>query len=200
MATPSILFNSKTAALSPEALKKVLSMVGGGAVTSGIMDAYQNQGDYSHFDKNRVLNLVVNSALGAEGGHLISKGPEHVGAGIGVMALAPAKDALLGVPAWMKQNEKFMKSQEGRSGFSPLEKGLALGGGALLLSQAMPALANISQAAKRIGSGHAVRVSTSVRHSNVPASDFADPEAPQITVPPEKEKPKGFLSRLLHLK
>ena len=205
MDTPkTILFDKKAA--SPEIIKSILDHLGkaapaaiGAVGTAGALDAVQNNGNYKNFDTGRLVNLALNAGLGGAGSHMLSKGNMH---GIEVIAGAPLKDMAVNIAATSRDASRYMKENPVGKGFSPLQRDLLVGGGAAATTAAIPALMNISSAAKRIGSGHAVRVSTSVRHNKHHNDDPADtdPQVPLVVeeAPPAPEKKPGLISRLLH--
>ena len=179
-------------------LKKYGPVAAGSVGTAAAMDHLQNHGDYSNIGSDRILNAGLNALIGGVGGHLIGGGlPGGIMSGSSEIMLAPAKDALLGVPAMQKDLHNFTQNAA-NGGFSPLQKNLMIGGGALGLGAALPALLNISSAAKRIGSGHAVRVSTSVRHNKQYNDDPTDSSAISPDAIPVPEEKPSILSRLLH--
>lgn len=76
---------------------RTLSMLGGSIGLPVGMDVMQHD-DFSldSFDKKRIGNAILNAALGAGSGHLISSGKgKKIVEGAGLAALAPAKDLLL---------------------------------------------------------------------------------------------------------
>jgi hypothetical protein len=85
---------------------------------------------------------------------------------------------------------------------SPLQKTLAVAASGLTAAVAVPALMNLSSAAKRLAEGRAVRLSTSIRKRRnqdkdlvigvQPVSAPASEEEPA----PQQEESKGFLSKI----
>lgn len=192
---PSILF-SKVAGPDISLIKKILPSLIGGGVTAGSLDLLQNRDNYSHVDASRGVNFILNAALGALGGHEMTREGGSAARGIAEIAAAPAKDMYLNASTTLRDASKYMNSQHPSPGLTNLDKVILFGGGALTLATALPALRHISDAASRIGSGHAIRVSTSIRHNNKYNDDPQDSSVP-IAQPIEDAKP-GVLSRLLH--
>lgn len=89
--------------------KKLLPAILGAGTTAGGLDYMAHGGDYEHWDPTRVGMGVLNTALGAGGGHKIVQGlkgkgnPLDIVSGASLIALAPTKDlAFAGLPAMAK--------------------------------------------------------------------------------------------------
>jgi hypothetical protein len=163
---PTILFQEKQAG-AVDIIKKVAPSILGGAITSGGMDYLAHGGDYSHVDAKRIGMGVFNALLGGLGGHSIAN--KNLLQGVGTIALAPTKDvAFAAIPAinQFESTQKTVQEQAQKSlldKLSPKEKAILLATGAGLSALSIPALMNLSNAAKRVGDGRSIRVSTSLR-------------------------------------
>jgi hypothetical protein len=163
---PTILFQEKQASVLNVA-KAVAPSILGGAITSGGMDYLAHGGDYSHVDAKRIGMGVFNALIGGIGGHSI--GNKNLLEGVKTIALAPAKDvAFAAIPAIGQfQNTQKAIQEETQKSFleklSPKEKALLLAAGVGVSALSIPALMNLSNAAKRVGDGRSIRVSTSLR-------------------------------------
>lgn len=164
---PTILFQDKHAAGVLDIVKKVAPTVLGGAITSGGLDYLAHGGDYSHVDAKRIGMGVFNALLGGLGGRAIGKG--DLFDGVKTIALAPAKDvAFAAIPAigQFQDTQKAIQEETQKSfleKLSPKEKVILLAAGAGASALSIPALMNLSNAAKRVGDGRSIRVSTSLR-------------------------------------
>lgn len=163
---PTILFDDKRAG-ALDIIKKVAPTVLGGAITSGGMDYLAHDGDYSHIDSKRIGMGIFNALIGGLGGHAIGK--RNLLEGAGTIALAPTKDvAFAAIPAigQFQSTQKTIQDQAQKSlleKLSPKEKVILLATGAGISALSIPALMNLSNAAKRVGDGRSIRVSTSLR-------------------------------------
>jgi hypothetical protein len=163
---PTILFDDKRAG-ALDIIRKVAPTVLGSAITSGGMDYLAHGGDYSHIDSKRIGMGIFNALIGGMGGHSI--GSKNLLQGVGTIALAPTKDvAFAAIPAIGQfQSTQETIQDEAQKSFleklSPKEKALLLAAGVGVSALSIPALMNLSNAAKRIGDGRSVRVSSSIR-------------------------------------
>jgi len=204
---PTILFGEKHAGAASSIIRKIAPSVLGGAITSGGMDYLAHGGDYSNIDAKRIGMGVFNAGIGAMGGHAI--GNKNLLEGVGTIALAPVKDvAFSAIPAinQFESTQKTVQDQAQKSfldKLSPKEKVLLLATGAGLSALSIPALMNLSRAAKRVGDGRSVRVSTSLRKRPNQDSDLTirvknqkdEPNPDELQPAPEQ---KGLLSRLFN--
>jgi hypothetical protein len=163
---PTILFDDKRAG-ALDIIRKVAPTVLGSAITSGGMDYLAHGGDYSHVDSKRIGMGIFNALLGGLGARAIGKG--DLFDGVKTIALAPAKDvAFAAIPAIGQfQNTQKAIQEETQKSFleklSPKEKALLLAAGVGVSALSIPALMNLSNAAKRVGDGRSIRVSSSIR-------------------------------------
>ena len=211
---PTILFDEKRAGVL-DIVKKVAPSVLGGAVTSGGMDYLAHGGDYSDVDSKRIGMGVFNALLGGMGGHAIAN--KNLLQGVGTIALAPTKDvAFAAIPAigQFQSTQKTIQDEAQKSflqKLSPKEKVILLAAGAGLSALSIPALMNLSNAAKRVGDGRSIRVSTSLRKRpnqnsdltiNVKNQDETSEQPDQNNTNQAQsnlpEKPKGLLSRVFN--
>ena len=211
---PTILFDEKRAGVL-DIVKKVAPSVLGGAVTSGGMDYLAHGGDYSDVDSKRIGMGVFNALLGGIGGHSIAN--KNLLQGVGTIALAPTKDvAFAAIPAigQFQSTQKTIQDEAQKSflqKLSPKEKVILLAAGAGLSALSIPALMNLSNAAKRVGDGKSIRVSTSLRKRpnqnsdltiNVKNQDETSEQPDQNNTNQAQsnlpEKPKGLLSRVFN--
>ena len=216
---PTILFDEKHAGAWGAAIKGGIKAIPGlirqitpaqastGLATAGGLDFIQHKGDYSNIDATRIGMGRFNAGLGGMGAHYFAKGSPLIGAEL--IALAPVKDlAIAGAPAaiqWTK-TQKAIEEQTQKSflqKLSPTEKVMLLAAGTGLSALAIPALMNLNNAAKRIGDGRAVRLSTSLRKRPNQDSDLTirvknqkDPNLEELPPVPEQ---KGLLGRIFNL-
>jgi len=221
---PTILFQEKHAGGLGEAIKAIPNIIkqinpaqaATALATAGGLDFIQHKGDYSNIDATRIGIGLFNAGLGGMGAHYFAKGSPLVGAEL--IALAPVKDvAFAAAPAaiqWTK-TQKAIEEQTRKSfleKLSPTEKAILLAAGTGLSALAIPALMNLSNAAKRVGDGRSIRVSSSIRKRpnqdsdltiNVRNQNMANPgertlnEQGQIQSSLPQEQ-KGLLSRIFN--
>jgi hypothetical protein len=203
---PSVLFG-KNASVAKNLLTPLIT----GGVTAGGLDYLQNKDNYSDVTPSRIGLGVVNLLTGALGGNLIRKG--DVTKGLGTVLLAPTKDvALAAIPALhglQKSQDEIAKTQEHiRKPFldklSPTEKTIIGGAGVLGTAALIPMILNMSRAAKRVGEGKVIRVSTSLRKRpnqdtdlNVGVIDLPEEESEDLSK--QEEKPKGLIKKLFNI-
>ncbi len=203
---PSVLFG-KEASIA----KSLLAPLVTGGITAGGLDYLQNKDNYGDVTPSRVGLGLVNLLTGALGGNLMNKG--EVTKGLGTVLLAPTKDvALAAIPALhglQKSQDEIAKTQEYiRKPFldklSPTEKTILGGAGVVGTAALIPMILNMSRAAKRVGEGKSIRVSTSLRKRpnqdtdlNVGVVDLPEEEKEESSQ--QEEKPKGLIKKLFNI-
>ena len=87
---------------------------------------------------------------------------------------------------------------------SPTEKTIIGGAGVLGTAALIPMILNMSRAAKRVGEGKVIRVSTSLRKRpnqdtdlNVGVIDLPEEESEDLSK--QEEKPKGLIKKLFNI-
>jgi hypothetical protein len=179
-----------------------------GLGTAGVLDNISNHGDYSNFSSTpRLLNFGLNTLFGGGAGVAFQKGNPLLG--VSLIGAAPAKDVMLaGAGAIPKALDIYKDSQKNVfdrfNELSPTQKTLAVAATGLTAAVAVPALMNLSAAAKRLADGRAVRLSTSIRKRRNQDKDLVigvqpipgegeEIQSEQIAQP---EESKGFLSKI----
>jgi hypothetical protein len=209
---PTILFDQqkqKNANVLRFLAKKLMSPnVGAGLGVAGGLDYLQNKDNYSEITPTRVGLGIVNALTGGLGTNMIRSG--NIPGGITTVLAAPTKDvALAAIPAVHsvhKYNTEAAKTQEHlRKSFSgklsPTEKTILAGAGLVGAAAVIPAIVNVSRAAKRVAEGRSVRVSTSLRKR---PNQITDLNVGMVDIPEEElqeqqeEKPKGFLQKIMN--
>lgn len=185
-------------ALSPFVAKALTGLGSGTALATGWDQAtYGGEG----FSGTRALNFAKNFGMGASAPFLWKNHP-----GLAMTELtvaAPLTNAAVESIATQKAYQNSNKSIfEKFNDLSPLQKTLAVAASGLTAAVAVPALMNLSAAAKRLADGRAVRLSTSIRKRRnqdkdlvigvQPVSAPASEEEPA----PQQEESKGFLSKI----
>lgn len=184
-----------------------------GLGTAGVLDNISHHGDYSNWSSTpRLLNFGFNTLLGGAAGSSIQKGNALMGASL--IGAAPAKDMFLaGAGAIPKALDIYKDSQKNIfdkfNELSPTQKTLAVAATGLTAAAAVPALINISAAAKRLADGRAVRLSTSIRKRRnqdkdlvigvqpvASDEDTVDAEGQPINPSTKPQESKGFLSKI----
>lgn len=229
---PTVLFSDKTDDLDTMFLSKnlpknkkagllnrLMTPLVTGGVTAGGLDYLQNKDNYGNITPTRVGLGVVNLLTGALGGNLLAKG--EVTKGLGTVLLAPTKDVTLAaIPALhqlQKSQEEIAKTQEHiRKPFidrlSTTEKGILGGAGLVGATALIPMIINMSRAAKRVGEGKSIRVSTSLRkrpnqdtdlnigikREEDPIKEDTEIEEQEPLKTTENEKPKGFFHKIFN--
>ena len=185
-------------------LKEWAAPVAGGIGTATIYDQYAYGGQ--PLDKTRAFNFLKNVGLSSLSYGAAKSAPNpFLSKGLVTMgALTPiGTNALVELPGTMSSIRNNNKNIfEKFNDLSPTQKTLAIAATGLTAAAAIPALMNISAAAKRLAEGRAVRLSTSIRKRRNQDKDLVIGVQP-VSAPTQEEEPvpqqeesKGFLSKI----
>jgi hypothetical protein len=178
-----------------------------GTGTSAVYDQMTYQGKpwdttrALNFGKNVVLSTPTFAASRGVSNPLMSKGLFTAG------ALTPAVTNLAVEGAALSASQRKNLDQnvfEKFNSLSPTQKTLAVAATGLTAALAVPALMNLSAAAKRLADGRAVRLSTSIRKRRNQDKDLVigvqplpgESEEAQPEQTAQSQESKGFLSKI----
>jgi hypothetical protein len=190
--------NLKKLAISP-LLRNILVGAGTGTGLATFWDQAQYGGE--GFSGTRALNYAKNFGMGASAPFLFKNHPSVAVTELTVAAplTNAAVESIKTQQAYQKANKNIF---EKFNDLSPTQKTLAVAASGLTAAVAVPALMNLSSAAKRLADGRAVRLSTSIRKRRNQDKDLVIGVQP-VSAPTQEEEPasqqeesKGFLSKI----